>query len=113
MSLIARITPIWRKQKLFVAVFLLGFGAFFFWDGLVRWPRANERFLKHEELTKAGKHNEWVAYAKERGWTTTPPEKLHTRGDIIGQYVCGSITGLAGLLALLYWLQQVRRTITL
>jgi hypothetical protein len=113
MSVTARITPIWRKQKLFVGIFLLGFGAYFFWDGAVGWPRSNERFLKHEEFQKAGDLEGWRVYAKERGWSAKPPEKLHTRGDIVGQFVCGGIASLAGLIAMAYWLQQIRRTISM
>jgi hypothetical protein len=109
MKLEARITPIWKKQKLFVAIFLILFGAYFFWDGFIGWPRSNERFLKHKEFTDAGNPEGWAAYAKERGWKVQPPEKFYKQGDIIGQYVFGSLCTVAGAAMLLYWLQQIRR----
>jgi hypothetical protein len=113
MNLEARVTSIWRKQKLFIAVFLIGFGAYFFFDGAIAWPRSNERFLKHQEFRDAGNFDGWTAYAKERGWSNKPPEKLHTNAELVGQYLCGALCAVLGLVALGYWLQQVGRTIKL
>jgi hypothetical protein len=113
MTLEARVTPIWKKQKLFVALFMIAFGGYFFYDGAIGWPRGNERFLKYEEFAQAQNLDGWNAYAKERGWSTKKPEKLHTRADIVGQYVFGSIFTLIGLVTLGYWAQQIRRTLKL
>lgn len=107
MTLEARVTPIWKKQKLFVALFMMAFGGYFFWDGAVGWPRSNERFRKFEELQHDPEA--WAAYAKQRGWTTKKPEKIHTEKDIQGQFVFGSLFSLIGVITLVYWAQQVRR----
>ena len=64
----ARITPIWKKQKLFVAIFLLAIAAWFYWDGEVGYPRSNERWLAQEEYEKSGRTTEWPAYAAWGGW---------------------------------------------
>ena len=113
MTLEARVTPIWKKQKLFVALFMIAFGAYFFYDGAIGWPRANERFHKHEEFKNSGDLAGWSAYAKEKGWSEKPPEKAHTHADIVGQYVFGTILTLVGFVTLVYWAQQIRRTLKL
>jgi len=40
----ARVTSTWKKQKLFVALFFVGVGLWFFIDGKWTWPRSNERW---------------------------------------------------------------------
>lgn len=113
MSLTARITPVWKKQKLFVSVFLLLFGAWFFWDGAVGYPRTNERYAAWKKYNDAGQEAEWRAYAASRGWKAQPPEKPMTELQIRGQFIYGSIAAFSGLLALLYWWRQIGRTIAL
>jgi hypothetical protein len=113
MNLEARVTSIWRKQKLFIAVFLIGFGAYFFFDGAIAWPRSNERFLKHQEFRDADNLAGWTAYAKERGWSNKPPEKLYKQDELQAQFVYAAICVILGLVAFGYWLQQVGRTIKL
>jgi hypothetical protein len=111
MSTCARITPIWKKQKLFLSILLLFFGGYFFLDGAVLWPRTNERFLKHKEFADKDDLAGWDAYAKTRGWSSKPPEKLHTAADITGQFLFGSLCVGGGLIALVYWSVQSRRRI--
>src|SRR4029434_1752563 len=113
MNLEARVTTIWRKQKLFIAVFLIGFGAYFFFDGAIAWPRSNERFLKHQEFRDADNLAGWTAYAKERGWSHQTPEKLYKQDELQAQFVYAAICVVLGLVAFGYWLQQVGRTIKL
>jgi hypothetical protein len=111
MSLTARITPIWKKQKLFIGVFLILFGAWFFWDGAVRYPRTNERYTAWREHRDSGRSGDWPAFAQSRGWSTQPPEHPYTEAQILGQYVYGSLAALSGLLVLIYWLQQINRVL--
>ena len=102
MSIVARVTPIWKKQKLFVGLFLLAFGGYFFWDGAVGWPRSNERFLKHQQFAKAGDMEGWRAFAKQHGWSARPPEKLHAPEQITGQFVWGALPTIGGFLTLIF-----------
>ncbi|MEQ1862690.1 MAG: hypothetical protein ABMA13_22445 [Chthoniobacteraceae bacterium] len=113
MSITARTTPIWKKQKLYVGLFLLAFGGYFFWDGAVGWPRSNERFLKHREFAKANDLAGWRAYAKGQGWSAKPPEKLHTPTEVSGQFIWGAIPTIGGLLTLMYLGLHKGRTIQL
>lgn len=107
----ARIAPIWKKQKLFVAIFLIAIGAWFFFDGLVGYPRSNERFLAHQGYEQDNRLSEWPAYAKSRGWVEKPPEKLFKPQDVIGQYVFGSLGALIGAIVLAYWFTQKGRVL--
>jgi hypothetical protein len=113
MTLEARVTPIWRKQKLFVALFMIAFGGYFFYDGAIGWPRNNERFVKHEEFEKAKDPEGWKAFAKERGWSQNKPEKFYKKEEIDGQFLYGALCAIVGLITLGYWAQQVRRTLKL
>lgn len=105
----ARITPVWYKQKLFVALFLIAIGAWFYWDGFVGYPRSNERYLIHQQLVKENREPEWPAVAGKRGWTTEVPHKLYGKGDIRMQWICGSLGAVLGLVSLAYWFTQKGR----
>ena len=107
----ARIAPIWKKQKLFVAIFLIAIGAWFFFDGLVGYPRSNERFLAHQGYEQDNRLSEWPTYAKSRGWVEKPPEKLFKPQDVIVQYVFGSLGALIGAIVLAYWFTQKGRVL--
>jgi hypothetical protein len=111
MSAEARVTPIWKKQKVFVAIFLFGIAGWFFWDGKVSYPRSNERWLEHDELVKSGHESEWPAVARDHGWTETVPEKFHGQGDLIMQIVCSGFAGVLGVIALAYWFTQKDRVL--
>ena len=113
MTLEARVTPIWRKQKLFVAVFMIAFGGYFFYDGAIGWPRSNERYYKSQEFKKTNDDPGWKAYAKQRGWSEKAPEKAYKKSEIDMQYVYGVILAVVGLVTLGYWAQQIRRTLKL
>ena len=43
MTVEARITPIWKKQKLLLGLLMLGFGAWFLFDGLIGYPNVTAR----------------------------------------------------------------------
>lgn len=107
----ARTSSIWKKQKLFIAIFLLAIGAYFFWDGSYTWPRSNERWLKHEEFKKAENLSGWRDYAKNRGWTDEVPHKFYKSSDLVGQFVFGGLLTLLGGIVLVYWLTQRGRVL--
>jgi len=125
MTLEARITPIWRKQKLFVAIFFIAFGGYFFWDGAVGYPRKNARYVEWKRFRDEGRSNDWAAYAAEQGWKVDEwpryaeehgwkepyPEVALGPGKITEQFVFGGIWTAVGLVILGYWAQQVRRVL--
>jgi hypothetical protein len=128
MTLEARITPIWKKQKLFVALFLLAFGGWFFYDGLVGYPKQNARYAVWRRAKVEGnetiwadyakanglKLDHWANYAREHNWRddALPPQAL-TDSQIRGQFVFGTITVVIGLIVLAYWKRQIGRKLSL
>jgi len=125
MTLEARITPIWRKQKLFVAIFFIAFGCYFFWDGAIGYPRKNQRYAEWKRFRDEGKSEEWAAYAQQKGWKADEwpkyaeehnwkepyPEVALGPNKITEQYVFGALWSAIGLGILGYWAQQVRRVL--
>jgi hypothetical protein len=113
MLLEARVTSIWKKQKLFVAVFLLGISAWFFADGMIGYPRSNVRYHAWAKFRDEGKLQDWPDYAKQHGWVEKAPEHAFTEAQIIGQYLYGTLGAIAGLITLLYWFGQKGRVLRL
>jgi hypothetical protein len=107
----ARVTAIWKKQKLFVSLFLIAIGGWFYYDGLIGYPKSNVRWTAYEKF-KAEEHlTEWPAYAKSQGWDDHPPHKLLTRDDIIGQFAFGGLAFVLGAITLAYWGAQKGRVV--
>jgi hypothetical protein len=113
MSITARVTPVWKKQKLFLALLLLAFGGFFFLDGAITWPRSNERYRRYHEFADRNDSAGWTRYAQEHHWDVKPPEKLYTDAALRGQFYFGSVCTALGIIALAYWWRQLGRTIRL
>jgi len=107
----AHVTPIWKKQKLFVALFLLAIACWFFWDGFVGYPHSNERWLTHEQLVKDGHETDWPQVAKEHDWTAEVPHKLYRPMDLRTQWICGLFATLLGLVSLAYWFTHKGRVL--
>jgi hypothetical protein len=107
----ARVTAIWSKQKLFVAIFLFGIGGWFFSDALIGYPHSDERWLAHHELVKDNREAEWPSVAQSHGWTAKVPEKYYGQGSIVMQWICGGFAAALGLISLAYWLTQKNRVL--
>jgi hypothetical protein len=99
----ARIMKTWIQQKGLIPVLLLGFSAWFLWDGLIGYPRSNERWDAHARLKDQS--GEWEKLCAARGWTTEPPHRRFEKGDITGQYVWAGVVGAIGIFSLIYWLR--------
>jgi len=104
----AHVTKTWVQQKGLIPVFLIACSLWFLWDGLIGWPRSNERWDAHE--SRKGTPGEWEKYCRERGWKTEPPHKRFEHADIIGQHVFAGLTGVIGIFSFIYW-QRVRRSV--
>ncbi|MEO8352547.1 MAG: hypothetical protein ABI680_12495 [Chthoniobacteraceae bacterium] len=127
MRLEARVTPIWKKQKLFVSLFILGFAAYFFWDGAIGYPAKNARYVEWKKFRDAGrtedwltfakdqgwKPNEWTAYAEEHGWREPYPAVALGPEKIREQFQFGILGTVIGLAILAYWFLQKGRVLTL
>lgn len=122
----ARVTTIWKNQRLLVSVLFLFFGAYFAFDGLVTYPRLNKIYAQYHEYDPEGKKLDaslseearekakaeakakWEAHAKRENWDVVPPEKHHSEME---QFIFGGFTGVIGIIALLYWLSQKGRVL--
>ena len=114
MKVETRLTGTWRNRMLFIAVMIIGFGAWFFYDGLVGWPAEQERYLVYDEIAtrmieagEAGGRDSlevkraWKAEAEARGWNGDKTPKERTEEKIAAQlFPWGSITAGVGLVFL-------------
>src|SRR4051812_2000895 len=111
MPVIARISSIWSKQKLFVAIFFVAVSCWFYLDGAIRYLKSNVRFDAHKALEDSGREKEWPEYAKAHGWVVDPPHKRFSAGEITVQFVFGGIGTAVGVLLFIYWLTQRKRSL--
>jgi hypothetical protein len=87
----------------------LGASLWFLYDGAVKWPHQRERGLALKNLLEENRLNEWDAYARERGWSTSDPGEPKTESEIFMQFVWAGITALVGLWLLAgVWLARGR-----
>ena len=107
----AHISTTWKRQKLLVGLFVIAFGAYFFFDGLVTWPKSNVRWKAYEEFKKDSTLGGWSDYAESKGWVEEPPHKFYEHSDIVGQFVCGTLLVVLGGIVLVYWATQIKRTV--
>lgn len=107
----ARVTPIWKKQKLFVALFLVAIGLWFFVDGKWTWPRSNVRWKEHDRYSKEKRLAEWPAFAQSQGWKVEPPHKYYEQDEIFLQFILGTLSAGAGAATLIFWMVQKKRSV--
>ena len=121
----ARITSIWKKQKLAVALVLLVASVPFFYDGAVGYEGKNARYREWKKFVDEARETEWPAYAKAKGWKPEEwpaytrehglsahlPEIPFPRGKIVEQYVCAGLAVIFGSITLAYWATQKGRTV--
>ncbi|MEP6671158.1 MAG: hypothetical protein ABJF10_18500 [Chthoniobacter sp.] len=121
----AHVTPIWKKQKLFIAIFFIGFGLYFFWDGAIGYPAADRRYHEWKKYNDAGTLADWPAVAQEHGWKSDEwkawlndphqqgrvPADYHGHAKIVEQFACGGFALVLGLIVLTYWLTQKGRVL--
>ena len=103
-------------RLLILALFCLGFSAYFFYDGAVGYPAQTVRANKYLEFRESGAHDwreQWAGYAKEQGWSTKDPGAPKTEADIFNQYAFGTMLAPVGLLFLVFFFRAKLRWIEL
>jgi len=108
MTVEAKITSIWKKQKGFLALFFVGIGLWFLFDGKVGFPKSNDRWLAHEKFKTENRLSEWPQFAKNAGWNETPPHKYYKKNDIAAQYFIGALAVVFGMAVFIYWAGQIK-----
>lgn len=100
----ARVTKMWKQQKGLIPILFIAFALYFLWDGVVGYPRSDERFDAHERLKATP--GEWEKLCLERGWKTQPPEKRMGPHKYAEQLWWAAGAGAIGLIALALWMRQ-------
>lgn len=129
-----QVTRWYHKRMILMSLMLLGFAAFFFYDGFIAYPKKNHIFREHKRvsqilderskfLNQGGSPTEWArtarekgypeednwsAYAAKHGWSDKPPEKEYSTRD---QFVCGGLLSLIGLGVLGTYLKNRKQTV--
>lgn len=106
MAVRATISSGYRWRLGLLTAMVLGFGAFFVFDGLVRYPKQRANYAHYEQFI-AGEIKgpdgqpltDWAAYAKEQGLPGESSVKKgnHSDNDIYTQLVIGTPLVLIGL----------------
>ncbi len=99
MSIEARVNPTWAMKWKIMALVLLGWSAYCFYDGLVGYPAHDNRVAKsreYKEETSRGSGQwkwrsdqaklDWAAYAKSQGWSDADPGEPHSDQDYYAQW---------------------------
>lgn len=97
-----------NRYLLFVLVFIPG-ALYFFYDGFIGYPSklpAARAYDAMKDLQPKEREDKWKELAKTNGWPTKIPTKTAEEWEsaITGQYFWGTLTAIAGGIALAYYL---------
>jgi hypothetical protein len=123
----ARVTSIWKKQKLLIILVFLGCAGYFFFDGAKGYPGKNARYAEWKRFHDADKESEWPAFAAQKGWVADEwtkfvkahemkepyPPHAYSPEQIQGQFLCGALCAVAGAIMLAYFFTQKGRVLRL
>lgn len=99
------------KRYLLIAGVCLPLSIWFAYDGFIGYPKQLEYARAYDplrELDSKERSSMWQTIASEKGWPNRIPEKKaeEVADSIVGQYIWGSLSFLAGVVALLYYLRS-------
>ncbi len=99
------------KRYLLLAGVCLPLSLWFAYDGFIGYPKKLEYAHAYDplrELDSKDRNSQWQAITSEKGWPNRIPEKKaeEVADSIVGQYIWGSLSFLAGFVALLYYLRS-------
>ncbi len=112
----AIISKEWKQRILIICLALAGMGGWFIFDGLVAYPRNNEKAVVYFELRdRLGKDSPelkeaWDAVRKERTWNDSTPKKIYSDGDLRTQLILGGLTLLGAGAVLVYFFKSLKTT---
>jgi hypothetical protein len=91
----------YSRRFLLMGAAICGFSLWCLYDGLVRYPREQQRGLAFDKLAADGRQNEWDEIAKSRGWSASPPEEPLSAEDFQNkvwmQFAMAGLTAAIGL----------------
>jgi len=106
----------WKQRMLIVILATAGLGGWFLFDGLIAYPKSNERSAAYSQLQE--KHGEdtpafeeaWRAAAKENGWVEKKPKPIYEPGEIQTQILLATLTWLGTAACLFNFLRSLPTT---
>ena len=114
MEVTAKMSPDYRWRRGLLAIVLIGWAGWSFYDGVVTYPDQRQRAEAFLQLRNSGESDwaaKWQHAARQHGWLVDDPGKPHSRQDIITQYIYVAITLPAGLLCVWSFVRSFRRWI--
>jgi hypothetical protein len=100
----------YSRRFLIMGAAICGFWLWCLYDGLIKYPREQERGLAFDKLGAEGRQNEWDELATAKGWSTSPPEEARSEEDfrnkVYMQYAMAALTAIIGLPMLLVALKS-------
>jgi hypothetical protein len=96
MPAVAKTSPEWRKRILLMSFFGVASGIWFFYDGLIDWPRKNAIAREYQRLKDEKTLEQWPKIAAEHGWPTKEPGRVHEDYELVMQVAIGTVLTLAG-----------------
>lgn len=100
-----------------IAAFIFAASSWFLYDGLIGYPKNNERAevylpLKEQyEDDKKQLETEWAAIREERGWGGKTPKKIYSQQDILTQFIFAAVGYLGFLATIGYYFWSLPRTL--
>jgi hypothetical protein len=93
--------PKFSRRFLYMGIAAIGFSFWCLYDGFVKYPREQQRALAWEKDFADKTTEEWIAFAEERGWSTSLPKQSKTEEEykfsIVSQFVMAAVSELVGL----------------
>jgi len=114
----AHVSKEWKRRILLIALFILGASGWFFYDGLIGYPKNNERaeiYLPLKEELKEDRlklEEEWSNIVEEKGWSPKPPKKIYSDQDILTQFIFAGVGFLGVIGTLVYYFWSLPRTLS-
>ncbi len=115
MKTTAKISKEWRERMTIILVLLAGSAGWFFYDGLVSYPKFNVKADAYAELVEIYKadeaqlEDEWKKLALERGWEVDEVPKK--RKNEAQQFKWGTGIAIFAAIFLLWMLREMTRKI--
>jgi len=111
----AKVSVSWAVRMLIAGAAFVGFGCWSLYDGKIKYPKVEQTFQQYHE---AGRSEEWVAFAGEKGWKKewkknpqTGQTQIYSEWDIRTQFIMAAICLPIGFFTLTRLILTLPRTL--
>lgn len=115
-SITAIISKEWKQRMLIIVAVTAGMGGWFLLDGLLVYPKNNERYPVYAELEEQlgadtpEFQEAWKTTSAERGWADTKPKPIYTDGEIRTQVILAILMWAGTAAILVHFFRSLPRT---